>query len=120
MAQILARLSLSLPGAVIFAYLTSEATAARRLEVWAVQVAVQLQSVSAYVERLEPDTRLEILRQLGLKVFVGPATTMDKRRETTATDGTTSDLAGQVVELIRSVPLPTPGPSGTRNQGAPT
>ncbi len=101
-ANALARWSVSIPGAVIFAYLTSEASAHRRMSTWATQVAVQLKSVSAYVNRLDDESRNLILRELGLKVFVGSSVEAERHewRKRYESSDDRMDTALRLAELL--------------------
>jgi hypothetical protein len=112
-AQTVARLSISVPGAVIFGYLTSEASAHRRLATWATQVAVQLESVSAFVARLDKPIEDDILRELGLKVFVGSSFEPDLRgRHSKPADSSAStlDAALRIAETLVRLDQRKPSP----------
>lgn len=100
-AEVLSRLSLSLPGAALFAYLAREASVFRRLSIWATQVAVQLQSVSAYVDRLDTASKGAILKELGLKVFVGSPTLLDRTGDRSSPNIDPLELATRILELAK-------------------
>jgi hypothetical protein len=75
-ATVLEKLTLSIPGAVIFAYLSVEAAVYRRLSIQSGLVAAQLKTVDLFLNHLgktreEDKVRDEIIKELGLKLFVG-------------------------------------------------
>lgn len=105
--EVLARGSLSIPGLVLFGYLTREAGGHRRQATWAGQIAVQLSTVRAYVSDLDDESANKILTKLGLAVFSGAASSgewsaLRSGRSKGSSESELSELVSQLERLLAS------------------
>jgi hypothetical protein len=92
-----ARLSLTVPLAVLAAYLGREASHHRATSRWARNLEVQLRSVNAYTEPLSPELRDMIRAELGRRVF---SAGLD---EAVQANGNAPSAVGEVTGLLERV-----------------
>lgn len=105
-ATVLRKLGSLLPVAAIAGYAARESASHRDTSRWAKSLAVQLQTVQAYIQPLDRDRGADILQALGMKVFVGYAAPshpgrMNRKSGVPSVDSAT-ELLQKVIELLKT------------------